>query len=112
MRRFFVIAALAVIVAFGFGIAIGSSDVGPGHHSHSEVVSTANGGTVVIEHDRGFFPFPFLIFPLLFIGFFLFAGNRRRGFGCGPGEFGDREERLKAWHDAAHGSQAPPQSPA
>ena len=117
MRRFIAVAAIAVIIAFGIGLAAGDHDHRPWHDNNAQVVTTADGSTVVVERDHGFFPFPFLIIPLLFLAFFFFAGGRRRGWNCGYGPGGDgsgvvsREEQWRQWHDSLHrndGSGTPP----
>lgn len=55
-------------------------------------------------HGRGFFPFGFLLFPLLWIGIFwlFFGGFWRRG----PG-WARWDERFEEWHRRQHGDDSP-----
>jgi hypothetical protein len=104
MGRWIVIGVLAIVVAVGLGAYFGDgdwSDDDGWRRTNSEVVTTADGQTIVIERDRHFFPF-FIFIPILIIGlFWLFGGRRYRGNGWGGG--GPDQHWLSEWHRREHG---------
>lgn len=98
MGRWIVIALLAIVLAVGLGAYFGDGDWGDGdgwRRNNSEVVTTADGQTIVIEHDRHFFPF-FIFIPLLILGFFWAFGSRRYRGGS-PGGNGTRQQSFAEW---------------
>jgi hypothetical protein len=105
MGRWIVIGVLAIVVAVGLGAYFGDGDWGGDddgwRRNNSEVVTTADGQTIVIERDRHFIPF-FIFIPFLILGFFwLFGGRRYRGNGWGGG--GPDQHWLSEWHRREHG---------
>jgi hypothetical protein len=109
--RWILVGLLAIAVAIGISTFVAGRDWdnGPGNgHARSEVVTTADGQTIVIEHDRrGFFPF-FLFIPFLFFGlFWLFGpwrwrGSGGRGGGPGQAQSAEWERWLDDWHRRQH----------
>ena len=115
MGRWIFVGLLAIAVAIGISgyFADRNWDDGPGNgHARSEVVTTADGQTIVIEHDRRVF-FPFFIFiPFLFFGlFWLFLPWRWRGNGGGGGpgqaQYAEWERWLGDWHRRQHDQPTP-----
>ena len=104
MGRWIFAGLVAIAVAIGVAAYVDDDkwDGNDGWRGNdTEVVTTAQGETVIIERDRHFFPFfifiPFLIFGLIW----LFAG-RRFGGGCGwPGN-GCGQDWLNNWHRSQH----------
>jgi hypothetical protein len=96
---------IALLVGGGLGAAVAD------HHDRVVQLTTPSGEQPVqivrVDdggrwHHRGFFPFGFLLFPLLWIGLiFLFWGGfwRRRG----PG-WGRWDDRFEEWHRRQHGA--------
>jgi len=99
MGRWLLIGFAALVVAIGIGAYV-ADDKDWGPDREAQVVTTQGGETIVIERDRHFFPFPFLIFPLFFIGLFWFLSGRRRWEGGGPG--GGNPDWLRDWHERQH----------
>lgn len=115
MGRWIVIAVLAVVVAVGLGAYFGDGDWGDGdgwRRADSQVVTTTDGQTIVVERNRHFFPF-FIFIPLLIFGLFWafgpwrYWGNGRRGGGPGDQSFGEWQRWLDEWHRRQHDQSNP-----
>lgn len=99
MGRWLVIGLVALVAVIGLGAYFGDDkDWGPDREA--QVITTEGGETIVIERDRGPFPFPFLFIPLFIIGLFLLLGSRRRCEGGPP--WGGDGERFREWHERQH----------
>jgi hypothetical protein len=69
--------------------------------------ATGQAPVYVIENDRhwgGFFPFPFLLFPLVFFALFWIVLGGFRG-GRGRGRWGDETGSFEEWHRRQHGGE-------
>jgi hypothetical protein len=112
---------VVVVVLLLFGVGTAAYAAGSRADGHDRVVQVvdaqgqAQGSApvYVIENDRhwgGFFPFPFLLFPLVFFALFWivlggFRGGRgRRRWGDGPGSFEEwhrRQDAEEQGHEAS-----------
>jgi hypothetical protein len=105
MGRWIFAGLVVIAVALGVIAYTHDGDRGDGDgwgRNDTEVVTTAQGETVIIERDRHFFPF-FIFIPFLFIGlFWLLAGRRFGGGGGWPGN-GRGQDWLNEWHRRQHG---------
>jgi hypothetical protein len=105
MGRWIFAGLVAIAVALGVIAYTNDGDWGDGdgwRRNDTEVVTTAQGETVIIERDRHFVPF-FIFIPFLFIGlFWLLAGRRFGGGGGWPGN-GRGQDWLNEWHRRQHG---------
>ena len=108
MGKWIVIALLAIAVAVGLGAYFGDHDGTPWRdEDQAQVITTQGGETIIIQERRHVFPFPFVLFPLLFIGFVWFVIRGRWG-NDGPGSgSGQREDWLREWHRREHASTHP-----
>src|SRR6476620_12151021 len=95
--RWIFVGLLAIAIGISGYFADRNWDGGPGNgHSRSEVVTTVDGQTIVIERDRHFFP-GFIFIPFLIFGLFWAFGPRRyrangaRGGGPGPIQYAEWE---------------------
>ena len=103
MTRWLIVGLIALVAVIGLGAYFGDGkDWGPDREA--QVITTDGGETIVIERDRGSFPFPFLFIPFLAIGLFWFLGSRRRGNGSGP--WGSNQDWLRDWHEREHREMA------
>jgi hypothetical protein len=102
MGRWLVIGFIALVVALGLGAYFSDRDWDRDWDDDraAQVITTQSGETIVIERDRHFFPFPFLIFPLLLIGLVWFLASRRRWDGGGP--WGGNPDWMREWHEREH----------
>jgi hypothetical protein len=109
MGRWVFAGLLAIAIAVGVAAWFGNGDWGDHRPNHSEVVTTTDGHTIVIEHDRHFFP-GFIFIPFLFFGlFWLFGpwrwrgrGDGGRGGGPGQVQYAEWERWLDDWHRRQH----------
>ena len=100
MARWLIVGLIALVAVIGLGAYFGDDkDWGPDREA--QVITTDGGETIVIERDRGPFPFPFLFVPLLLIGLFWFLGGRRRWDGGGSPR-GGGPDRFREWHEREH----------
>ena len=110
MRRGWSVVLLVVLILAGIAIGVGAYNAGV---SHGVAQSGKATEIVRVVGPGGFFPFGFLIFPLVFFGFFLLlrlsfgrrAGHWRGGsWGHGPSGPGPErfEERAIEWHRQQH----------
>ena len=119
MRRSYAVALTIVAILVGIGIAVGAYHVGVNHG----LAETGHAGTVVRPYyggpGWGFFPFGFLFFPLLIIGFFalarlLFWGGRWGDHGHPhPHAMGGWQgrEAFEDWHRREHERGRPEEGP-
>jgi hypothetical protein len=105
MRRAFGIAVVVLVVLVAIATGIGAYHAG--YTNGLEAGAKAGQVVRVVHPGYGFFPFGFLVFPLLFFGFFWLARAaawRRWGGNGGPGEWHRRHhERM------GQESERPPQ---
>lgn len=110
MRVFGRVVVLVLLVALVWAVGYGIWDAG---YDRGVLDGAEATEIIVADRDRGFFPFGavlgffflFLLFGMLFR--FAFGGRRWGGHykGDGPGGYRNHmEERMKRWHDEAHGS--------
>jgi hypothetical protein len=125
MRRGIGLVVLILLIAGGVALGVGAYNAGVNHGEAQALVDSSNGTQVVhvVETGRGwgFFPFGFLVFPLLFLGFFALMriafwrkawGHHQHGPGGGPGG-GPMAQRFEEWHRNQHegadaGGSSPP----
>ena len=111
MRRAWRIVPAVLLILAGVAIGVTAYNAGVSHG----LAESGRAVQVVREVGPGWFPFGFLIFPLLFFGFFLLLRLSfwRRGWrGHGPGPLGRGpwsedpkarfEERAREWHRREH----------
>jgi hypothetical protein len=104
MRRW--IGVWGLVLAIVAGIVIGATFFNIG--LHVGIQRAADSSVVQVIREPGFFPFGFLLFPLVIFGMFaLFrAVSRRSGWDHGgPGYWmgpGDREQAIRDWHTKLH----------
>jgi hypothetical protein len=126
MRRAMVIGAAVLVLLAGIGIGVGVYNAGV-HDGISQGLQRAGENTEVVRvYDRGyrggygFFPFGFILFPLVVIGIILLAraafwggrgggpwrGGPYGGWG-GPGPWGQGgpRQRFEDWHRHQHEQQ-------
>lgn len=106
MRRWIAIGLIALAVAIGLGAYFGDGDGPPWRDHKTEVITTTEGQTIVIDRGHDGPPFPFLIIPFLIFGLFWFGFRRGPGRGDGPWNNGPgpSEAWLRDWHRREHGS--------
>jgi hypothetical protein len=113
MRRGWSVVVLVVLILAGIAIGAGAYNAGVSHGLAQSGKATE---IVRVVGPMGFFPFGFLIFPLVFFGAVLLLrlsfGRRirHRGGPWGPGPWGPGpgrfEERASEWHRQQHESTA------
>jgi hypothetical protein len=103
-----VVMLLAILVAIAIGVGAYNAGL------HQVVTESGRAGEVVRVigpgYGYGFFPFGFLLFPLLFIGLFFMLGRLfwRGRWGDhphphgGPGPYGKGPSMFEEWHRRQH----------
>lgn len=104
----FLVVLLAILVAIAIGVGAYNAGL------HQAAVEGGRAGEVVRVigpgYGYGFFPFGFLLFPLLFIGLFFLLGRLfwRGRWGehphphWGPGPYGKGPAAFEDWHRRQH----------
>jgi hypothetical protein len=111
MRRWSGVWVLVVAIVFGVVVGVTFFNVGV----HVGITRAANSSVVQVIRDPGFFPFGFLLFPLVIFGTFaLIRGTFRHSawdHHGGPGHrmgHEDRDQAIREWHSKLHEEGAVP----
>ncbi len=108
MRRLSSLFLTVILVAAS--VAIGVTAYNAGYNHGLDQAAHATQVVRYVGPGFGFFPFGFLLFPLLFFAFFRLAGRRRwrRWNGHDHNGRGHFEERFDEWHRSRHEDQRGP----